>query len=191
MSLEDLLELMHLARAQFAAVEARLRLSTWSEVMHPQGLRRVLAESVDHIWFKTPNEWMVRIEEGLGAGLMCTQDSTWTPPELLDEAGHSAGGLDGLRIHRQAMWEPNILIPEIWLEPIGLVKLADREGIHAMGRPRPTSHDFLLIPKGDLYDLVFDVERGILLRFEVDINGQEVLPDEVLSIKFDDSLRNH
>ena len=69
-----------------------------------------------------------------------------------------------IRMHRQIMWDPNILVPESWLEPVGTAHIAGREGFRLLGRPRSTSHDFLLFPKGDSYDVVVDTKRGILLR---------------------------
>jgi hypothetical protein len=87
---------------------------------------------------------------------------------------------------RQCMFDPNVTIPELWLEPIDEVAVAGRRGVRLHARRRPTTHDYYVLPRiTEDYELVVDAERGILLRLECIRDGRVVLGLEVLEIEFD------
>ena len=94
---------------------------------------------------------------------------------------------DGTDTHvRQCMFEPNVIIPELWLEPGDEVTVAGRRGILVRGRPRPTTHDYFVLPViTEDYELVVDAKRGILLRLDCIDNGRVEFGVEIVEIQFD------
>jgi hypothetical protein len=201
MKLEDVFELMHLARRRYTTIEARIRrrfepalveASRSNDVgARPRAAPQV--DMVDHLWFQSPVRWRVDAESGPGAGLVNIHDGEQTFRnfrfEDLGEGHARAVYLGGPQTYRQVMWDPNMLIPEMWLEPRETERVADREGIRVRSQPRPTSHDYIVLwPRADRYELVVDIERGILLRLSLFVRGREAMSDEVLSVRFDEPL---
>lgn len=87
---------------------------------------------------------------------------------------------------QQCAFDPNVVIPELWLEPVGPTVVAGRDGITVRARPRPTTHDYFVLPmSAEAYELVVDIERGILLRLACIVDGEETLVYEITSIDFD------
>ena len=76
-----------------------------------------------------------------------------------------------------------------WLEPYETEHVADCEGVRIGARPRPTSHDYIVLwPRADRYEPVVDLERGILLRLSSLVRGREAMSDELLAVRFDEPL---
>ncbi len=201
MKLEDVLELMHLARRQYTTIEARIRHrfepalveAHRSNDVGPATLAQAQVEAVDHVWFQSPVRWRVDAESGPGAGLVSIHDGEQTFRNFrFEDLGEGSGRgayLGGPETYRQVMWEPNMLIPEMWLEPHESVRVAGREAVRVSGQPRPTSHDYIVLwPSADRYELVVDLERGILLRLALFVRGREAKSDEVLAVRFDEPL---
>jgi hypothetical protein len=201
MKLEDVLELMHLARRRYTTIEARIRRRfepALVEVHRSNDMGSATpaqehVEAVDHVWFETPARWRVDAVSGPGAGLINIHDGDRAFRNFrFEDLGEGYGRgvyLSGPHTYRQVMWEPNMLIPEVWLEPYETEHVADREGVRIGARPRPTSHDYIVLwPHADRYELVVDLERGILLRLSSLVRGREAMSDELLAVRFDEPL---
>jgi hypothetical protein len=150
-------------------------------------------EAVDHLWFASPSDWLVEAESGPGAGLIVGQhDERPIRNFRIEDVGQGsierAVYLGGPPVFREVMWEPNLLIPEMWLEPDGAQRIGGRDAIAVRGLPRPTSNDFLTVMPADEYDLAVDLERGVLLQYGLRYAGRVGVLDEVLDIQFDRSL---
>jgi hypothetical protein len=201
MKLEDVLELMHLARRRYTTIEARIRRRFEPALVEAHGsnvagspLRAEgQVEAADHLWFESPVRWRVDAESGPGAGLVNIHDGDQAFRNFRFEdlgEGYGRGAyLGGPETYRQVMWDPNMLIPEMWLEPHETLHVAGREGVRVRAQPRRTSHDYIVLwPRADRYELVVDLERGVLLRLSLFVRGREAMSDELLSVRFDEPL---
>jgi hypothetical protein len=204
--LAALLELLHVARSRFTSIEARMRISYDLRVLRnasrtgsplgpvpdvTAGTR--VAGRTDHVSFISDAKYRVQ-SESLGPGFLHIKDGERTSSP--DPVEVSATGIyeqvafmNAADSYRQMMWDPNLLIPEMWFEPLGRQVIANREGLKVRARPRWTSHDYIVVsPWADAYELVVDLERGVLLRFGCWFQGEEGIADEVMEITFDRSL---
>jgi hypothetical protein len=198
MDFEDVLELMHLASRRYATIEARLRrrFEQGSAEMDDIDRREPSAahpeEGIDHLWFSSTTRWRVEAEAGPGKGLVRIQNQERDLRNFRFEdlgEGFRAWYLGAAAVCRQVLWEPNILIPEMWFEVGDADRVAGRAGVHVRADPRPTSHDFFVTwPPADRYELTVDLERGILLRLIFLVRDKVVMSDEVLDVKFDEPL---
>jgi hypothetical protein len=199
MKLEEVLELMHLARRRYTTIEARIRRRFVPGLVEAPQPNEVGApkdehvEAVDHVWFESPARWRVDAESGPGAGLVNIHDGDQAFRNFRFEdlgEGYGRGAYLGEpQTYRQVMWEPNMLIPEMWLESHDMEPVAGREGIRVRAQPRPTSHDYIVLwPRADRYELVVDLERGILVRLSLFVRDREAVSDEVLAVRFDEPL---
>ncbi len=201
MEVESLFELLHLARRRYRTVEARILRRIDADIVAEDRRRRGWpppgsvgrTEAVDHLWFASPNDWLVEAESGPGAGLIVGQHGERSIRNFrIEDIGHESIErsvyVGGPPVFREVMWEPNLLIPETWLEPHGEQRIAERDAITVRGLPRPTSNDFLTVVPADGYDLVVDLERGVLLRYGLRYAGDFGVLEEVLDIEFDRAL---
>lgn len=200
MKLEDVLELMHLACRRYTTIEARIRRRfepALVEAHRPNDVGSATpaqghVEAIDHVWFESPARWRVDAESGPGAGLVNIHDGEALRNFRFEDLGEGHGRgvyLGGPETYRQVMWEPNMLIPEMWLEPYETERVAGREGVRVRAQPRPTSHDYIVVwPRADRYELVVDLQRGILLRLSFFARGREAMSDELLAVRFDQPL---
>jgi hypothetical protein len=201
MEVESLFELLHLARRRYRTVEARILRRIDADIVAEDRRRRGWSlpgsagrtEAVDHLWFASPSDWLVEAESGPGAGLIVGHHGERSIRNFrIEDVGHEpierSVYLDGPAVFREVMWEPNLLIPETWLEPHGEQRIAERDAITVSGVPRPTSNDFLTVVPADGYDLVVDLERGVLLRYGLRYAGDLGVLEEVLDIEFDRAL---
>jgi hypothetical protein len=201
MNLEDVLELMHLARRRYTTIEARIRRRFDPALVEPHRLddmgpttrEQGHVEAVDHMWFESPARWRVDAESGPGAGLINIHDGDQAFRNFrFEDLGEGYGRgiyLGGPQTYRQVLWEPNMLVPEMWLGPQETEHVAGREGVRVRAQPRPTSHDYIVLwPRADRYELVVDLERGILLRLSLFVHGREAMSDELLAVRFDEPL---
>jgi hypothetical protein len=94
----------------------------------------------------------------------------------------------------EELWDPALLIGELWLEPQGRTRVANRDAIVVRGIPRPTprpdGNEFILLnfPGGDEHELVVDEELGIVLRFRSFSTGAEMVREETLAVDGDASV---
>jgi hypothetical protein len=86
------------------------------------------------------------------------------------------------------MWDPNIIIPEMWLEPRGTTTVHGREGVEVVGSVRGAGHDFVILDRAEQVEFVADLERGALLRLVLRREGRERRRDEVLDVTFDQAF---
>jgi hypothetical protein len=107
--------------------------------------------------------------------------TTTRPSGTYENVGYG----DAPPTYRQVWWEPNLLIPEMWLEPNGMRRVAGREAVIVRGLPRWTSHDFVIVTPADSYELVVDRERGVLLGMTLLFDGEAGISDEAVEITFD------
>jgi hypothetical protein len=194
----DILELMHLARRRYRTIEARVvrrvDAGVCSQASRWQGADFRAAfgvvEAVDHIWFESESRYRVETETGPRAGFIHLQNGTWS--RRYDPTDPPASGTyenvgygDAPATYRQVWWEPNLLIPEMWLEPIGTRQAAGREATIVRGLPRWTSHDYFIVAPADSYQLAVDRDRGVLLSLTLLFGGQVGISDEAVEIGFD------
>jgi hypothetical protein len=91
----------------------------------------------------------------------------------------------------EELWDPALLIAELWLEPGEQTYALGRRGHVVRASPRPTPRssglDFILLewPGGDAHELVVDLELGIVLRLRSFWHGQELIREEVVELKVD------
>ncbi len=196
--LETLLGSLHLARARYETLSARIRTTVDGGVLDRDARRRGMEphwgerviESVDHLWFASPERWLLQAESGSDAGAIVGRDGdreirnfslddigSW-PPERFAYYG-------GDKTFRQVMWEPNLLIPLLWLETVREAELAGRRCVVARALPRPSSTDYVIIEPAQQFELAADMERGVLLRLRRLYAGAVGIEDEVLEIAFD------
>ena len=105
------------------------------------------------------------------------------------EPGHQSG------VGEQALGllEPTHVLGALRLEPAGEVEVAGRPGLLVRGTPRSRGREgsFALFHMGagaDEYELVFDRERGVLLRTTSLFGGLPLTTVEVLEIAFDEEF---
>jgi len=201
MVLETLLATLHLARSRFRTVSARIRSTFDGHVLdreserrggdpHLQGETRVL---VDHLWFESPERWLVEAESGPGEGMIVGRAGergirNYEIDDIASWPPYRTMYLGGEATYRQVLWEPNIMVPLLWLEPVRELQVARRTCVVARGMPRPTSTDYFIVEGAHQFELAVDVERGVVLRFRRLYDGAVGIEDEVLQIDFDVDL---
>jgi hypothetical protein len=196
--LDEVLEIMHLARGRYRRIEARLqrrvdaqvcsRAARWQGADFRASFG--LLEALDHIWFESGSRYRVQTETGTRTGFVHVQNGVRSHRH--DPNNDSASGTyenvgygDAPPTYRQVWWEPNLLIPEMWLEPNGMRRVSGREAVIVRGLPRWTSHDFVIVTPADSYELVVDRERGVLLGMTLLFDGEVGISDEAVEITFD------
>jgi hypothetical protein len=201
MDLETLLETLHLARRRYRTVTTRIRHTYDGGVLDREATRRGLqpaldaqvTEAVDHLWFASPERWIVQAERGPGDGMVVGRDGERAIRNFeIDDIGSWPRGriryLGDVDTYRQVLWEPNLMVPLLWIEPVREAEIAGRRCVVARGLPRPSSNDYVIIERADQYELGVDVERGVVLRFRRLYDGAVGIEDEVLDIAFDVEL---
>lgn len=201
MELETLLETLHLARRRYDTVRARIRHTLDGGVLAREAARRGAAphgdgrisEAVDHLWFASPEQWFLESERGPGQGIVVGRDgdrkiSNFSTDDIASWPTGRTRYLGGEGAYRHVLWEPNVMIPLLWLEPVRDAEIAGRRSIVARGLPRPSSTDYFILEPARQYEIVVDVERGVVLRFRRLYGGAVGIEDEVLDIAFDVEL---
>jgi len=94
----------------------------------------------------------------------------------------------------EELWDPGLVIAEVWCELAGRTTVAGRNGITVRARPRPVPRpnglDYIVFdwPGGDSHELVVDTELGIVLRLRSFLGGQEFLREEITELGVDPTL---
>ncbi|MFN2543623.1 MAG: hypothetical protein ABR600_03490 [Actinomycetota bacterium] len=146
-------------------------------------------EGTGRLWVENPSRYRVElrssgdppwVEVGRRPWLETPRPETYPiPPDTL--------GLEEI-------YDPGLLIAELWLEPAGGGTVAGREGIVVRASPRPTLRaggmEFLHLDPvlADAYELVIDAERGIVLRLEARVGGELMDLTEVTHVAFDEPI---
>ena len=90
-----------------------------------------------------------------------------------------------------ALLDPAHLLGSLRLEPAGELVAAGRPAILVRGTPRDRENGFGLHRLGvgaEAYELVFDRERGVLLRTTSLLDGEPMSSTEVLELAFDEDF---
>jgi hypothetical protein len=158
-SLVELLELLHLARTKFSTASARVRQRN---------------RGYDSWGGTAPGRSR---DDVFDVGLERPEDA---------EAVFRRPEESPLGNWQQCAFDPNVIVPESWLQVVGAGVVAGRDGIHVRGRLRRTTHDYFVLPMmTDEYDFVVDRQRGVLLRLACIADGQEASVYEIQEIDFD------
>jgi hypothetical protein len=199
--LGQVIELMHSARERYSALELAIHVRVDDDLLissrgerpgsGPLGVR----EQDVHLWVASPWRWRVRFpDDGQGRD----GDRWWTT----DRNGFTTGiaGRTGVEVPLgevqpfEELWDPALLIAELWLESAGETYALGRRGLVVRAAPRPTPRpnglDFILLewPGGDQHELVVDLELGIVLRLRSFWHGQELLREQVDEVNVDPVL---
>jgi hypothetical protein len=201
--LGHVLELMQGARRRYSMLE--LQINVWVDddllrtsyadvsdgpVPEPLGVRK---EQV-RMWVASPRRWRVRFpatEQGRDGEVWWSTD-----PNGFTTGVAGRWGVQSPKAEVQPfeeLWDPALLIGELWLEPRAGTQVIGREAILVGGslRPteRPSGNDFIILefPGGDEHELVVDAELGIVLRLRSFRRGQEMVREEVAGIDIDGS----
>jgi hypothetical protein len=200
MDIPGILELLHLAHGRYEAIEARVR--SWRDpavasMARARWLRREDAEprigpieTIEHVWYEAEDRWrMERESDPPGKRFVHVQSGRqcWRfDPKAPNYSGTFEGTFFGDVVGHPLLWEPNVLIPEMWFGSGLETSVAGREAIRVETTRRPTSHDYIVaIPWADAYELAIDAERGVLLRLASRFEGQDAHVEEVLEINLD------
>lgn len=200
MDIPEILELLHLARGRYEAIEARVR--SWRDPAVANLARRHRwgrsedepktgpTETIDHVWYEGEDRWRLEHETDppekrfvhVQNGRRCWR----VDPNDPNSSGTFEETIFGDGVVHPLLWEPNVLIPEMWFGEGTEGSLAGRRAIRVETTRRPTSHDYIVaIPWADAYELDIDAERGVLLRLASRFEGQDADVEEVLEINFD------
>jgi hypothetical protein len=199
--LGHVIELMHSAREHYLALELAIHVRVDDDLLFTSRGERSGSEPVGdreqnvHAWVASPWRWRVTLphdEQGRDG------DRWWTT----DRNGFTTGvgGRTGVETPLgetqpfEELWDPALLIAELWLEPGEETYALGRRGllVRASSRPtpRPSGLDFILLewPGGDQHELVVDLELGIVLPLSSFWRGQELLREQVVELKVDPVL---
>jgi hypothetical protein len=201
MDLESLLETLHLARRRYETLTARIRHAFDGAVLDTEAKRHGIearwdgriSEAVDQLWFVSPDRWVLKSERGPGDGMIVGRDGdrrirNFSTDDIASWPSDRTRYLGGEQTYRQVLWEPNLIVPLLWLEPVREDEIAGRRCVVARALPRPSSTDYIIIAGAHQYELAVDVERGIVLRLRYLYDGAVGIEDEVLEIVFDAEL---
>lgn len=185
------------ARARCTALDLRValrvdldvllgRLVASAEHLEPAGV----VDAAVRILVASPTHWRVDLHSSEGSVVQTRNGSTWWTS---DPNGFSTGiaartvvesPVDTVQPFEE-LWDPALLIGEVWLEPKERAWIAGREGILLRAEPRPTPRpdgkDFILLdfPGGDEHELVVDAHLGVVLRLRSLSVGREMVREEV------------
>jgi hypothetical protein len=192
---------MHGARERYSALALRIALRVDLDLL--RGRTVFLAEDLEpagvvdadvRILVASPTRWRVELRSSERSFVQTRNDGIWWTS---DPNGFSTGiaartgvesPIDTVQPFEE-LWDPALLIGEVWLEPTGTAWVAGREGllVRAMPRPtpRPDGNDFILLdlPGGDEHELVIDLDLGIVLRLHSFSAGREMILEEVRTIE--------
>jgi hypothetical protein len=203
--LGHIIELMQGARSRYSMLE--LTIDVWvdddllrttcaverdEESWEALGIR----EEQVRLWVGAPTRWRVRLpttEQG-------RDGETWwsTEPDgsfTTGVAGRwNVESPEGEVQPFEELWDPALLIGELWLEPRGRTAKLGRTATLVSGSPRaaarPSGNDFIILgfPGGDAHELAVDEELGIVLQLRSFWQGQEMLHEEIAAIEVDGSV---
>lgn len=196
--LGHVIELMHSARERYSALELAIHVRVDDDLLitsrgerpgsEPLGVR----EEDVHVLVASPWRWRVRLpddEQGRDGDRWWTTNRNGFTTGVAGRTGVEAPEPDVQPF--EELWDPALLIGELWLEPGEETYALGRRGLVVRATPRPTPRpsglDFILLewPGGDQHELVVDLELGIVLRLRSFWHGQELLLEQVVGLKVD------
>lgn len=194
-----ILELMQGARRRYSMLELQihvwvdddlLRTSYAQESEGPTPEPLGVREEQVRMWVASPRRWRVRFpatEQGRDGQVWWSTDPNGFTTGVAGRWGVESpvGEVQPF----EELWDPALLIGELWLEPRAETHVIGREAVLVGGSPRaterPSGNEFIILefPGGDGHELVVDAELGIVLRLRSFWRGQEMLREEVADIK--------
>ena len=198
--LGHVIELMHAARERYSMLEFDLHIRVDDDLLieregsvpgaDPLGVR----EDDVKVWVASPWRWRMRFEGQIHTHQQGRDGDRWwsTDPNGLTTGVAGRTGVEGPLGEVQPfeeLWDPALLIAELWLDPGGQTETAGRTGIAVKATPRPTPRpnglDFILLewPGGDRHELIVDLELGVLLRLASFWRGREIVREEVTTME--------
>lgn len=200
--LDDILELMRGARGRWDTVRATLR--HWEDTVLIREARRRyygaplptngeprFMEAVHRIWARKPYRWRLEFDGPEGTNVF-VGDLGWSEPPDAPRTERRGPPLDALMLEAidatvAYTFDPWPVITELVLRVRERTEHAGREAVRILAVPEagPT---VLLGSDADDYELLVDVERGVLLRSAARVEGEEFRVTEVLDIAFDEKL---
>lgn len=217
-TLGELIHLMQTARTRYLSLEAEIRnwfrLDLMVESMRREATRRPHGsmvvmhfsdegkeseaneveaqenEALSRIWVERPDRWREEILSPTSQLRFRNAREAWIEPH--DGTLHREEYPDIDIQPAETVWDPALLIAELWLEPLARTVLLGREAIEVRARPRPTfrpgGEHFLMVDEADEYELTVDRERGLVLRLASLIQGEVMELLEVTELHLDRPL---
>jgi hypothetical protein len=147
-------------------------------------------EFLSHIWVEKPDRW--REEESSPSSSVKFRNGREAWAEQPDGSFRREEYPDLDIQPFETVWDPALLIADLWLEPIAATTMRERDAIHVRARPRPTlrpgGEHFLMVEEADEHELTIDRERGIVLRIASLIRGEAMQLIEVTELYLDRPL---
>jgi hypothetical protein len=146
-------------------------------------------EETSRFWIENPSRYRIESSTFEGGTWMEIGRRFWLEP---DRPSRYPIPPDSLPLEK--IYDPALLIAELWLEAAGRMTFLGRDGIVVHATPRPTMRaggmEFLVIhdPPGDEYELVVDATLGIVLRLEGRMEGEMMTLDEVTDLAVDQPI---
>lgn len=208
--LGTVIELMQGARDRYSTLDLRIHVRVDDDLLSDGMPGGRSAQSVDgdadtatlgvreldvRAWVGSPWRWRVRFpdhEQGRDGDRWWSTDPNGFTSGVAGRTGVQAPVGDVQPF--EELWDPGLVIAELWLEPAGRTTVAGRDGITVRARPRPVPRpnglDFIMFdwPGGDSHELIVDAELGTVLRLRSFLVGQELLREEITELRVDPSI---
>lgn len=158
--LGHVIELMHAARERYRVLELNVHVHVDDDLLverdatRPGGDPVGVREDDVRVWVASPTRWRMRFEGQVHSHEQGGEGNHWwsTDPNGLTTGIAGRTGVQGPVGEVQPfeeLWDPALLIAELWLEPGEETEAAGRTGIVVKATPRPTPRpnglDFILL----------------------------------------------
>jgi hypothetical protein len=208
--LGTVIELMQSARARYSTLDLQIHVHVDDDLLRdsvsdgqntPNGDGDAAELGVRELdvraWVAEPRRWRLRFpdhDQGRDGDRWWSTDPNGFTTGVAGRTGVQAPEGDVQPF--EELWDPALVIAELWLEPTGRTIVAGRDGITVRARPRPVPRpsglDFIVFdwPGGDSHELIVDAELGTVLRLRSFIGGQELLREEIIELRVDPTIAN-
>lgn len=156
---------------------------------------RSAGQTALEVWMARPWRWRVdtRAEpEGLRETMIVDENRWWNlAGPVARTAGAGPVGTEtsvGLPVALMTALQPDQMLTSLALRFVGGLSKDGREVRRARGTPSNSDEDFGLGPGADFYDLLLDVEHGILLEFAACAGDAKYRGIELSGLVFDVEL---
>lgn len=157
------------------------------------GPERESTEELVRLWVARPARLRIEVEGRWARTLVTDGKTSWHYDVHLGAIAHEREEEDDGE-EEPLLLDPASVVPGLELEPLGRMTWGGREAIRVRARPREADEELFwhdlhgLAPGAEAYDLIVDVERGVLLRAAAYLDGEEFATTEVLEIAFDEPI---
>jgi hypothetical protein len=200
-TLGHVIELMHSARERYSTLELAIRVRVDDDLLvtsrgeHPGSKPLGVREQDVHVWVASPTRWRVRLPDGEQGR---NGDRWWTT----NRNGFTTGvaGRTGVEVPEaetqpfEALWDPALLIAELWLEPGEETQALGRRALVVGASPRPTPRpsglDFILLdwPGAICTSSWWTSSSGSSFASGPSGRGQQLLREEVVKLTIDPAI---